>query len=58
MATATIKGFGFYSPKTGWMILCPACFKSKFETLGEADALLRNGNGDVVPCDNCGEEVK
>lgn len=53
-----VKGYAFYSGKTGWMIICPQCFSKDYSTHGEADALLTNGNGDVVPCDHCGEDVK
>lgn len=49
-------GFGFTAGNNAWVITCPAC--TSMEERRKADAVLLFLNGDTVPCDSCGQDIK
>ena len=48
-------GFGFWR-RGAWTITCPTC--TSMRKRNQADAVLLDGNGDIVICDKCGGEIK
>ena len=58
--TQRVKPIGYAFPlsERGWAYACPPCAK-RMKWVGHNDvADLIDGNGDVIPCDFCGEDIK
>lgn len=47
-----------YDGETGWVRYCPACWITPDGYAPPCHAEVTGLNGDTIPCDGCGKEIR